>query len=115
MDKVNQSFENEQIGLEEKNEKIILIQKIKNNKIAMIDYTKVLFQKILKEEPDFEIEKSERMDYLLHSINNDSPHLDSFYPYNISDPQRNHHLELHPLPHMEPINPQYSSIAEDVL
>lgn len=55
--------------MEEKNEKIMLIQKIKNNKIAMINYTKTLFAKILTEEPDIEVEKSERMANIINSLN----------------------------------------------
>jgi hypothetical protein len=67
--KINHCFENEQIGLEEKNEKISLIQKIKNNKVSMINYTKLLFEKILREEPDIELEKSERMENIINSLN----------------------------------------------
>jgi hypothetical protein len=42
-------FERGEISLEDKNEKIMLIEKIKANKVAMIDCTKVLFHKILSD------------------------------------------------------------------
>jgi hypothetical protein len=35
----------------------------------MINYTKVLFDKILREEPDIELEKSERMENIINSLN----------------------------------------------
>jgi hypothetical protein len=47
----------------------MLIQKIKSNKIGMINYTKVLFDKILREESDIELEKSERVENFINSLN----------------------------------------------
>lgn len=35
----------------------------------MINYTKLLFEKILREEPDIELEKSERMENIINSLN----------------------------------------------
>lgn len=53
----------------------------------MINYTKLLFEKILKEEPDIELEKSERMEHIINSLNSIS---------SIDPREAIHQLDPHP-------------------
>lgn len=68
VEKISRLFDTEQISLEEKNEKISLFRKIKNNKLTMIDCTKVLFHKILKEEPEG-YPREEQIQNIMKSLN----------------------------------------------
>jgi hypothetical protein len=47
---INHLFENEQISLEDKNEKIRLIETIMRNKIHMLDCANGLFHRIMHED-----------------------------------------------------------------
>lgn len=64
---INHLFQNEQISLEDKNQKIRLMELIKNNKIHMLDCASSLFQKIMKEETD--INKEEQLQQVINSLN----------------------------------------------
>lgn len=67
--RTNNLFENEQISLEEKNEKILLVEKIRNNKVAMIDYAHVLFENIMRDDSSLENNKHEQLEHILQSLN----------------------------------------------
>jgi hypothetical protein len=67
--RVNYHFDNEQISLEEKNEKIRLVEKMRNYKLAMIHQAQLLFENIMKQDYQLEINNQEQLEHIINCLN----------------------------------------------
>ena len=72
MKRMNGLFENEQIGLEEMNSRVSLVERIKQRKLTLLDYISVLFEKILKEEGELEWEKQQHIEQIVSTLQSSS-------------------------------------------
>lgn len=67
--RINYHFDNEQISLEEKNEKIRLVEKMRNYKLAMIHQAQLLFENIMKQDYQLEINNQEQLEHIINCLN----------------------------------------------
>jgi hypothetical protein len=47
----------------------MLVEKIRNNKLAMIDHISLLFEKIMLEDTELELNKQEHIEHIINSLN----------------------------------------------